>query len=198
MRERHFSCIVIGVSAGGLNALTSLFKSLPADFPVPIAVVQHEKADSGDLLAEILDHRTALSVRTAEEKEKLKDGVVYICPADYHLLIEENKTLSFSAEPKVNFARPSIDVLFETAAIAFGEELIAIILTGASSDGSMGLAQVMKCGGYSIIQDSATAYSSYMPEAALRACPDVDDILPLQEISSRLISLCMKGSCDDK
>ncbi len=198
MTERHFSCIVIGVSAGGLKALTSLFQSLPADFPIPIVVVQHEKADSGDLLAEILDHKTALSVRTAEEKEKLKDGVVYICPADYHLLIEEDRTLSLSADPKVNFARPSIDVLFETAATAYGEELIAIILTGASSDGSMGLVKVMESGGYSIIQDSATAYSSYMPEAALRACPDVDDLLPLQEISSRLISLCMKGSSDDR
>lgn len=194
MTDRHFSCIVIGVSAGGLNALEAIFKDLPEDFPVPIAVVQHEKADSGDLLASILDSKSFLSVRTAQEKEELKGGVVYICPADYHLLIEESKTLSFSVEPKVNFARPSIDVLFETAAIAYGDELIAVILTGASSDGSMGLVKVMEHGGYSIVQNPAMAYSRYMPEAALQACSDVNEILSLEEIPFRLISLCAKGS----
>ncbi len=194
MTDRHFSCIVIGVSAGGLKALISIFKGISADFPAPIVVVQHEKADSGDLLSSILNSKSALSVKTAEEKEILKGGVVYICPADYHLLVEEDKTLSLSVEPKVNFSRPSIDVLFETAAIAYGDELIAVILTGASSDGSIGLVEVMERGGYSIVQDPATAYSRYMPEAALQACPDVNEILPLEEIHSRLISLCVKGS----
>ncbi len=194
MNGRKYSCLVIGVSAGGLEALSLLLGRLPIDFPLPIAVVQHTKADSGDFLAGILNRKTSLTVRTVEEKESLQIGMVYICPADYHLLIEENKSLSLSVEPKVNFARPSIDVLFQTGAIAYGKELIGIILTGASSDGAQGLAEVIRHGGYSIVQDPETAYSRFMPDAAIKACPEVDEILPLEEISARLIALCMKGN----
>ena len=194
MSERNFSCVVIGVSSGGLDALTLLLTSLPGDFPVPIAVVQHEKADSGDLLAGILNRKTELTVRTAEEKEPVEIGKVYICPADYHLLIEENRTLSLSVEPKVNYARPSIDVLFQTAALAYANELIGIILTGASSDGAKGLSEVIRYGGYSIVQDPETAYSRFMPDAALKVCPQVDEILDLEKIPAKLIALCMEGS----
>lgn len=193
MSGRSFSCVVIGVSAGGLEALISLLSRLPSDFPIPLAVVQHEKADSGDLLASLLNSRTELTVRTVEEKESLENGIVYICPADYHLLVEDNRTLSLSVEPKVNYARPSIDILFETAAEAYGKELIGIILTGASSDGAKGLATVIRYGGYSIVQDPETAYSRFMPDSAIKACPEVDKILSLEELPARLVELCMKG-----
>lgn len=198
MSTRNFGCVAIGVSAGGLRALSILFGNLPEKFPLPIVVVQHEKSDSENLLSEILDRQSALSVKTAEEKEKLKGGVVYICPADYHLLIEEDKTLSLSADPKVNFARPSIDVLFDTAARAYGDQLLAVVLTGASSDGSSGLVKVMEYGGYSIVQDPETAYSSLMPASAIAACPGVNMILPLEEIASHLITLCMNGDFIDR
>ncbi len=193
-KKRFFDCITIGVSSGGLNALMILFKDLPVDFSVPIVVVQHAKADSGDILAGLLNSKTELRVKTAEEKEELKAGFVYICPANYHLLIEENKTVSLSVEPLVNFARPSIDVLFETASLAYGSHLIGIVLTGASSDGAKGLAQIKNYGGYTIIQDPKTAYSSYMPDAAISACDNPDEILPLEDISARLVDLCRERS----
>ena len=193
MKDRQFSCVVIGVSAGGLNALTVIFHGLSVGFPIPVAVVQHEKSDSEDLLAELLNNKTDLCVKTAEEKDNIEGGVIYICPANYHLLVEENKTLSLSVDPRVNHARPSIDVLFETAASAYGKELIAVILTGASSDGSIGLRQVMNHGGYAIVQDPATAYSRIMPEAAIKACRIPDEIVPLEEISARLNELCRRG-----
>ena len=194
MNKGPFTCISIGASAGGLKALETLFKEIPADFPVPIVVVQHEDANSGDILSGILNNKTALNVKTAEEKEELKAGFVYICPANYHLLVEENKTISLSVEPRVNNARPSIDVLFETAAIAYRSHLIGIVLTGASSDGAKGLAQIINYGGYSIVQDPDTAYSRYMPDAAILLCENLDEIQPLEDISARLINLCMKGS----
>ncbi len=193
INKRVFNCVTIGVSAGGMSALMILFKDFRSDFPVPIVVVQHEKADSGDILAGLLNAKTELRVKTAEEKEELKGGFVYICPANYHILIEENKTISLSVEAHVNFARPSIDVLFETAAMAYGSELIGVVLTGASSDGAKGLVQIMNYGGYSIVQDPETAYSRYMPDAAIAACGKPDKILSLEDIPARLLNLCMKG-----
>jgi len=194
INKRVFNCVTIGVSAGGMSALMILFKDFRSDFPVPIVVVQHEKADSGDILAGLLNSKTELSVKTAEEKEELKAGFVYICPANYHILIEENKTVSLSIEPPVNHARPSIDVLFETAAMAYGSELIGVVLTGASADGAKGLVQIKNYGGYTIVQDPETAYSRYMPDAAIAACDKPDEILSLKDIPARLINLCMKGS----
>jgi len=193
INKRVFNCVTIGVSAGGLKALMILFKELPVNFPVPVVVVQHEKADSDDLLAGLLNAKTELRVKTAEEKEELKGGFGYICPVNYHILIEENKTISLSVEAPVNFARPSIDVLFETAAIAYGSELIGVVLTGASSDGAKGLVQIKNYGGYTIVQDPETAYSRYMPDAAIAACGKPDKILSLEDIPARLLNLCMKG-----
>lgn len=181
VKDRQCKAVVIGASAGGLAALSEIVASLRADFPVPVIIVQHRGPEGNDLLSQLLDEKSAVHVKEAEEKEKLAAGVVYIAPANYHLLVEQDETLSLSAEEKVNFARPAIDVLFETAADAYGSSLIGIILTGASTDGSKGLKKIKESGGLAVVQDPATAQADVMPRAAI-AATSVDHILPLAEI----------------
>ncbi len=180
--------IVIGVSAGGLRALKKILKKLPKDFPAPIAIVQHMAADSNDYLAESLDRKCRISVKQAEEKERLEPGVAYISPANYHLLIERDFTFSLSIDERVNFARPSVDVLFETAAEAYGDKLLGVILTGSNTDGARGLKRIKECGGMALVQDPQSAESDMMPEAALEIA-EVDMVVPLNEIGPLLVSL---------
>jgi two-component system chemotaxis response regulator CheB len=181
VKDGQYKAVVIGASAGGLSALSEIVASLRADFPVPVLIVQHRAPQGDDLLSELLDEKSQIRVKEAEEKERLAAGVVYIAPANYHLLVEQDETLSFSAEEKVNFARPAIDVLFETAADAYGRGLIGIILTGAGSDGSKGLKKIGESGGLTIVLDPAFALADAMPRAAI-AVSDVKHILPLAEI----------------
>lgn len=183
-----FRAVVIGVSAGGLHALSTLLPALPASFPLPILIVQHRPAGSDDFLAKNLNRISALTVKEAEEKEELRGGVAYIAPADYHLLVERNETLSLSAEPKENFSRPSIDVLFESAAYVWSEKLIGVILTGANSDGANGLALIKQRGGVAMVQDPKTAEHDAMPRAAIEASP-IDTILPIPKIAALLKSI---------
>ena len=180
--------VAIGTSLGGLNALLELFAALPATLPVPIVIVQHRGASAETTLVEMLSHGTALTVVEAEDKVEMKPGTIYVAPPDYHLLIEDQGTLALSTDAPVRSARPSIDVLFETAADAYRERLLAVLLTGASADGAAGLSHVTRRGGCVIVQDPATAECATMPSAGI-AATRVDYILPLRQIAEYLMAL---------
>ena len=183
--EASPQAVVIGVSAGGLKALTAILPALPADYPLPIMIVIHLPPDRGSVVAELFDAKCALTVREAEDKEDILPGHVYFAPPDYHLLIEADHRLSLSSEEPVLFSRPSIDVLFESAADVYGEGLIGVILTGANSDGAAGLKAVMAAGGKPVVQRPDLAYASAMPEAALTLCPQAE-ALTLDQIAEKL------------
>jgi two-component system chemotaxis response regulator CheB len=183
-----FEAAVIGVSAGGMHALKTILPSLPANFPLSIAIVQHRNTQSDGYLAKILGDLSAITIKEAEDKERLLPCVAYLAPADYHLLIEPDRSFSLSVDEKVNFSRPSIDLLFESAADTFAEKLIGIILTGANSDGAEGLRTLKRRGGLAIVQDPDTAEAPCMPGAALRATP-VDYIANLEQIGRLLREL---------
>jgi len=183
-----YEAVVIGVSAGGMHALRTILPSLPEKFPVPVVVVQHRGAESDDFFTQYLDQRCAVQVKEAEEKEAAAPGTVYLAPANYHLLLEDDRTFSLTLENRVRFARPSIDVLFESAADVYGARLIGIVLTGANDDGSRGLAAIKKRGGLAVVQDPATAEVDTMPRAALQAAK-VDFVLPLAAIGPFLANL---------
>lgn len=162
-----YKAIVMGASAGGLAAISFILEELPANYPLPILLVQHRIKDQRQLLEEILQTKCRLKIKQADEKEPIRAGTVYIAPPDYHLLLEHNHTLSLNNDKPVCFSRPSIDVLFESAADACKTKLIAIILTGANSDGARGTAAVKKMGGLTIAQDPEEAEYPFMPNAAL-------------------------------
>jgi two-component system chemotaxis response regulator CheB len=181
--------VVVGTSLGGLNALSRLLAELPDALPVPIAVVQHRAIDTpGRGLAELLQEHTVLRVVEAEDKMRLEPGTVYLAPADYHLLVERRGVLALSTDAPVRAARPSIDVLFETAADAYRDALVAVLLTGASADGAGGLVAVKAHGGRAIVQDPGTAECRTMPDAGIAATP-VDYVLPLSRIGDHLVTL---------
>ncbi|EHC08363.1 chemotaxis protein CheB [Fischerella thermalis CCMEE 5282] len=190
-----YQIIVIGTSLGGLEALQVILLGLPKTFPVPIAVVQHRHKDSDDTLRVLLQSYTNLVVKEAEDKEEILPGWVYLAPADYHLLIEsKDKTVSqpyfsLSTDVPVTYARPSIDVLFETAADAYNQKVIGILLTGANQDGVQGLAKIKARGGMSIVEEPESAFCSIMPAAAI-AFGVADQVLPLVDIASFLVKIC--------
>lgn len=190
---RSFRAVVIGSSAGGLKALESIFSMLSKDFPIPLLIAQHLTADSEGMLANILAGKTSLTVREASDKETLQPGTAYLAPANYHLLVEDQDLISLSVDSKENYSRPSIDVLFESAADVYGPDLIGVILTGASADGALGLQKIQKRGGLTIVQDPRTAESKLMPESALKRFRP-DHVLPLQEIGNFLGSACTRGN----
>ena len=181
--------IAVGTSLGGLNALTTLFRALPPGLPVPIVVVQHRTASpDGARLSAVLQDYTSLLVVEAEDKMSLEPGTVYLAPADYHLLIEEPGLIALSTDAPVRAARPSIDVLFQTAAEAYGRALLAVLLTGASADGAQGLAAVKARGGRVIVQDPDNAECRTMPAAGIAATA-VDYVLPLSKIGEHVVTL---------
>ncbi len=184
----RYKAIVIGVSAGGMGALGKILPALPADFPLPVIVVQHVSPQSDNYMIRHFDKMSQLKVKEADEKEAIRAGMVYFAPPNYHLLIEENRTFSLSTEARVNFSRPSIDVLFESALDAYCSSLIGVILTGANNDGSRGLKKIKDCGGLAIVQDPATAEVPAMPEAALKATR-VDHVAGLDKLADLLIKL---------
>ena len=180
--------IAIGTSLGGLNALVAVVRPLPRDLPAALVVVQHRGVSQATGLVDLLQQHTALTVVEAEDKMALKPGVVFVAPADYHLLVEDRESLALSTDAPVRSARPSIDVLFESAADAYGDALIAVLLTGASADGAAGLARVKQRGGRAIVQDPATAECATMPSAGIAAAA-VDYVLPLERIGEHLLGL---------
>lgn len=163
--------IVIGGSLGGMAALRTILGSLPASFVLPIAVVLHRHKDSDDTLVSLLQREIALRVREVTDKDPIEAGLVHIAPSDYHLLVE-HMYYSLSTDEPVQFARPSIDVLFDSAAGIYAAQAIAVVLTGANHDGAAGAREIRRRGGIVIVQDPETAESAVMPEAAIQAVPD--------------------------
>ncbi len=185
---KTYKAIVIGVSAGGMTALDTILPQLPKDFYLPVIVAPHRHPNSDDYLEHHLGRNCAVHVKQADQGEKITPGTVYIAPPNYHLLIEDNFTLSLSLDAPINFARPSIDVLFQSAADAYGPQLIGIVLTGANDDGSRGLKKIKGMGGLTIVQDPRAAEIPQMPKAAIAAA-NPHHILTLREIPERLINL---------
>jgi two-component system chemotaxis response regulator CheB len=183
-----FELIVIGCSWGGLAALERIISGLPADFRTPIAVAQHRAADSGSgALQEMLARRSNHDVREAGDKDPIEAGRIYMAPADYHLIVEADG-FALSTEGAVRHSRPSVDVLFDTAADVYAERLVGVVLTGANDDGAYGLMRVRRRGGLTIVQDPSTAERAEMPQAAI-ATGAAQRVLPLDEIAPLLASL---------
>lgn len=180
-----YRAVVIGASAGALQALSEILPQLAAPYALPVFIVVHMPSDRKSILAEILQAKCALPVKEAEDKELIENGTVYLAAPDYHLLVEEDGYVSLSTEEPVLYSRPSIDVLFETAAEAYGDGLIGIILTGSNEDGAAGLACVAEKGGIVIVQSPETAQFSFMPQAAIAAVPTAQ-ILGINQISTFL------------
>jgi len=193
---RAYELVVIGCSMGGMKALMTIFEVLPKDFPLPIVVAQHRYKTSNEALPAYFRRHTALDVVDALDKQWVQPGTVYLAPADYHLLVDrdgEHGELSLSVDAAVAYSRPSIDVMFESAADAYGQGVIGIVLTGANADGARGAKRIKQRGGFVIVQDPQSAESPSMPEAAIAAAR-VDRILPLERIGPFLIELCRSTS----
>ena len=182
-----YSVVAVGTSWGGLSALTKLLGSLPGDFKIPVVLVQHRSKDSERLLVQLLQDATDLKVCEIEDKDPLTPGTVHVAPANYHVLIEDGYA-SLTVEEPVRFSRPSIDVMFSSAADTYRSAAIGVVLTGANEDGARGLALIVKRGGLALVQDPKTAEIPIMPEAAIRAVPTVE-VLPLEALAPRLVEL---------
>jgi two-component system, chemotaxis family, protein-glutamate methylesterase/glutaminase len=190
-----FKFVAIGGSFGGLDALEVLLEGLPKDFPVPVAVVLHRHKTSVDKLKYELQQHSHLTVIEPQDKEEIVPGYIYLAPADYHLLVDSGNEIlsipyfSLSVDVPVTYARPSIDVLFETAADTYAEKAIAILLTGANHDGTSGLARIKARGGKTVVQEPSTAAFPTMPKAAI-AAGVVDKVLFLSDIAPFLVKIC--------
>ena len=181
--------VVIGGSAGGIEALESIFRQLPGDFAAPILIVEHLHPSDDGALARHLAHLTRLRVLEPNDKTLIEARHVYTAPANYHMLVERPGSISLSVDDRVNWSRPSIDVLFESAAHAWGPALVAVILSGANADGAKGLKAVKVAGGHTIAQDPHDATSPQMPQAAINTGA-VDEVLRADSIAQRLVTLC--------
>jgi two-component system, chemotaxis family, protein-glutamate methylesterase/glutaminase len=185
---RRIEAVVIGASAGGVEAFLALLPALPASMKLAVVCILHLAADRESHLAELYGERVDVPVRDAVDKEEIRPGVVYFAVPAYHLSIEQDRTFSLSCEPPVHFARPSIDVLMESAADAYGSALAGILLTGANQDGAAGMARIKACGGLTIVQDPNEAQSATMPQQAIAlSAPDL--VLPLARIAALLPKL---------
>jgi two-component system chemotaxis response regulator CheB len=180
--------VVIGASAGGIEALTVLLPALSPGLRTPVFIVIHLPRDKPSVLAEIFARKCAAPVREAQDKEGVSPGTVYFAPSNYHLLLDQGPQLSLSADDPVHYSRPSIDVLFESAADVYGDRLLGVILTGANDDGAAGLAAIHDAGGVTIVQQPETARAPHMLRSALKLRP-ANWVLPLDEIASLLRTL---------
>jgi two-component system chemotaxis response regulator CheB len=188
---RKYQAVVIGASAGGTAALQKILPFLPANFPLPVIIAQHlHPLQDG---AAIIHYAggSALAVKDADEKEAIRAGFVYFAPPNYHLLVEDDRTFSLSVDAKVHFTRPSVDVLFESAADAYDAGLIGIVLSGANQDGAEGLLRIKQRGGLTIAQDPQDAEISYMPKSAIEIA-NPDYILAADAISKLLVELAAR------
>ncbi|MEG0860111.1 MAG: chemotaxis protein CheB [Pseudomonas sp.] len=180
--------ITVGASAGGVSALLSLFHALPADFQIPIVCVLHLPDNRHSQLAQVFKRRLGRPVCEAQDKQSVAPGMIYFAGPGYHLSVELDRSFSLSQEERVHFSRPSIDILFESAADAYGPALAGVLLTGANEDGALGLAYIKKMGGYTLVQDPGEAHIATMPNAAL-ALHQPDYTLPLSGIGQLLATL---------
>jgi two-component system, chemotaxis family, protein-glutamate methylesterase/glutaminase len=185
-----YELICVGASWGGLDAVGRLLPDIPDDIELPIVVAQHRHSASPGTLAELLRLRIRRPVQDVEDKMPIEPFNVYIAPPDYHVLVERG-SFALSVDERVQYSRPSIDVLFESAAYAYGPAVIGIILTGANQDGAAGLALVKRRGGVAVIQDPRSALKRTMPDAAIAATA-ADAILPLEEIGKFVYGVCVK------
>lgn len=185
-REKALTeAIVIGASAGGVKALIPLLQALPADFAPAVLVVLHLPPEPPSLLPQLFARYCKLPIKEAEDKESIRPGVVYMAPANYHLLVEPEKTLALSLDEPEHYSRPSINLLFESAAYAYRQNLLSILLTGASVDGTKGVEAVRQIGGQTWVQDPDDAESRIMPAAAI-AGAGADRVLSIQEMAEQL------------
>jgi two-component system chemotaxis response regulator CheB len=182
---RPLAAIVIGASAGGIEALTVLLPALPVGLRCAVFIVVHLPRERPSLLVSVFAPKCRLPVQEAQDKEPVQPGTVYFAPPDYHLLIDEGPQLALSADEPVCFSRPSIDVLFESAADVYGPALLGLILSGGNEDGASGLAAVQRAGGIAVVQEPGSARVPLMPQSALARCqPDL--VLPLEGIAALL------------
>jgi two-component system chemotaxis response regulator CheB len=192
--------VVIGASWGGLNALTAIVSRLARDFVTPVVMVQHRAKESDGLLADLLQDHTHLRVGEVEDKQPIAPSHVYIAPPDYHLLLDDGH-FSLSTEAAVRFSRPSIDVTLMSAADAYGDRAVGVVLTGANDDGARGLRHLVERGGYAVVQHPDTAEVRTMPAAAWRAIQDRPprqwEVAPLDDIADRLTALLTSASARD-
>ncbi|WP_292430349.1 chemotaxis protein CheB [Methylobacter sp.] len=185
--SQNIEAVVIGCSAGGLDALRVVLGGLPIGFPATVIIVAHTAPGGDNLLPSLLAKTCRLPVSEAQERESALSGQVYVAPPDYHLLIETNRTFALSVDERVCFVRPSIDVLFQSAADAYGERLFGLILTGANCDGAQGLKSIKEAGGVTLVQDPVGAYADTMPKAAI-ATGAVDKVLQLNDLAGEILS----------
>lgn len=184
--SQSVDAVVIGASAGGVEALNAIFSSISEPLPVPTLVVLHI-APHGSIIVDAFGGNK-LRIKEAEDKEVLVPGTIYFAAPGYHLLVEKNRSLSLSVEEPVQYSRPSIDVLFESAGAVFGEHLLGILLTGANEDGAKGLFSIHKKGGHTLVQDPSEALSPTMPDSALKLFQPTA-VLSLSEIGAYLSRL---------
>ncbi|HTL08936.1 MAG TPA: chemotaxis protein CheB [Chitinophagaceae bacterium] len=180
--------VVIGGSSGSLDALVTILPALKKNFSIPVLLIIHRSnaADSG--LTDLLASRTSLKIKEVDEKEYLQPGWIYLAPPDYHVLLEEDGSLSLDASEKVFYCRPSIEVSFTSAAQAYGEACIAVLLSGANADGAAAMNKIKAMGGKTIVQDPAEAVVAYMPSQAIQLAA-IDEILPAAGIAAFLNTL---------
>lgn len=168
----HIEALVIGGSAGAVTSLSQILPPLAPDFPWPIIIVVHVSSGKQSSIADLFQSICRLTVKEAEDKEPVLAGSLYIAPPNYHLLVEMDRRLSLSSDPPIHHSRPSIDVLFQSAADAYGPTLLAVLLTGANHDGAQGIQAICKAGGMAFVQRPNPSEARVMPEAALAACPE--------------------------
>ena len=190
---RPIDAVVIGASAGGVEGLSAVLPVLPAGLRASVFIVLHLPREYPSLCAEIFAPRCALQILEVQDKDPVVAGCVYFAPPDYHLLIDQGPRLALSVDEPVHFSRPSIDVLFESAADLYGQRLLGVLLTGASQDGAEGLAAVHRAGGITVVQRPEGGHESQMARAALQRGP-VDHVLPLNEIGTFLASIAVPES----
>jgi two-component system chemotaxis response regulator CheB len=188
LMSRNYDAVVMGGSWGGMNAAVEILRRLPSDFPLPVVLVLHRMRGVSSELPALIRKKTYMQVKEADEKEEIQPGMVYVAPADYHLLIEQDLTFSLDVSEAILFSRPSIDVTFESAAQVFGEKVIGIVLSGASKDGSQGLFSIAKTGGLALIQDPGQAEVNTMPQSAMEVVKQAK-VMKLHEIALFLLSL---------
>jgi two-component system chemotaxis response regulator CheB len=185
---QRIEAVVIGASAGGIQALSVVLPALPPTLRTPVFIVLHLPRDRPSILAEIFGRKCAVPVREAEDKEQIKPGTVYFAPSNYHLLVDDGPQLALSADDPVHHSRPSVDVLFESASDIYKDRLLGIILSGANEDGAKGLAAVHDAGGITIVQQPDTASAPNMAVSALKLRP-ANRVLPLEDIAVLLRTL---------
>ena len=182
----HSYYVVMGGSAGGFKAITTILAALSLDFTLPVLLVQHLHRDDQGAFARHLAGAVPLPVVEPCDKELISSGHVYVAPAGYHMLVEGDGAIALSTEEKVNWSRPSIDVLFESAARVWGDRVVAVILSGASNDGAAGIQSIKAAGGLTIAQSPVTAEYPLMPQAAIDTGA-VDEVLTIEEIITRIV-----------